>query len=494
VREPASIPLALDRALRPIEDPDRRIELVRRLRDAVADVRQGTADRLVLSARRMTVLYRLAVANGLEAPRDPDAVVSDRLIDLLPDRAWAAAGDRAAAKILAVDDIVITGGTSERLVSRCQRLVDSPGSVKPWPLWNIPEKAADQADRAHREFALTFTKSLLPYFTDFTMSERLTLPAATFDAILADRDWTAVDVTGAQVPGSRAGACSLYLGKEMEARLRETLGPASNLVDHAKIRLFFTFEHGKFEVRFVPIVLTRDLDRGSVERWLGHKDIDLASGRRGDPAAQCAAAGLITMILSTVLFQTFAEHEAARGRIGNMREDGDFAQLVLGQAFRRFADAGQAHTLSVLEPSGMGADGPGANPTGFTWPEGRVSEGTHYVRAGDDVVRPVFRRIGKVTRDESLSIRELCVSTDSSPRAVSVALDIGNDAGWCVPEHRVDGNRIIRGQRAAEAVGKCEAQPIGCAGGRLAAIPKMIEVPDREFYAGGRSSEDVGTR
>jgi hypothetical protein len=485
--------LALDRALTLVRDGARRTKLINGLCDVVGKVNAGEAARLVLASRRMTDLYHLA----RNVPGVPDSfdlvngvqVMGDRLLGLLPDGAWAA----DEFPTLAVDDVEITGATMDRLVDQCVRVVGSPDKVERHPFLTIIDNSANKKAIAnlHRGFARTFGQHVVPYATDFVMSKEFKLAPGEMLSLLEDREWRAVDVTGAHAADMQVWSCSLFPVGDLRRRFLEELGEASKLVQVVKIRLFFAGTLDKYTARVVPMVLTRGLPAAGLAQWL--KNRHLAEGRESDPQALISAATLVSMVLSSGLFKHFAAHVADKGMLSGRRrpaikQDWEFVELAAGS---EFAEVVKRRDISGLKCLTQGTDegwlekapaaggGPGDL---FLWPReprrrSKPDRGGHYVHLGDDAVKPVLTAIGKQaasakkdqSEDPGLSLVGLADAVSGSVGATSATLDVLNDNGSAVAKNRqpMEGEAVERRVLAAEVVTRYQDFPMCQGGGRL---------------------------
>ena len=469
------VPLKLDRALASMSLTSQRFELITRLVSAIQDVDTGKAQRVVLNARRMPLLYWLASRNGVRPVRDQSRkVFCSRFLDFLPDGDWLD-NDPESPPTLAMDDVEMTGDTMEALVGSISRLTGKTENIVKYPLLSVDPMDRKAAERLHREFAISMAVNQIPYFSDFAISRPVEgVQSAVVQQLLGDKSWRSVEVTGAPISGSRAGVCSLFLTGELGEQFMKEIGPVARFVSVAKVRMFFTLSDTGFNLRFVPIVLTRPLPCEGLARWLSNPQIDLAQGRRDNPEVLEAAAGLATMILSTKLLSVFSAYMRSQYQL-EVGQDQDFVDLILGEALVGKADADKAQTLTdmvpiVAEPSLSRLD-----PV-FIWNEKQWDSFDNHV--GDDVLKGFYREILTTRPDQPgdgprhISLSRLSQTLNLSWEALSVGLDVGNDGGWCVPRYYIDADHkyVEREYRVAERTLDYDLLTPGRAGGCLAAI------------------------
>jgi DNA-binding transcriptional ArsR family regulator len=439
-----------------IRDGALRVTIINRMSEAARRVKDGEAARIVTASRRMTDLWALAAANGLEPALESGVeVVGDRLLGLLPAGAWA--GDEAPT--LAVDDLSISGDTMNRLVARCARVASDEEDkeerqkrVEKFALIDLGENAVvEDIAQIHRHFALAFGRNAMPYATDFVLSDFLEISVSQVRRLLLDPACRVIDVTGAHAAGTPTWTCSLFPVGALRDRFFDELGAAHRLVTVAKVRLFAVSSLGRDTVRLVPMVLTRELPADGLGEWLSGQSVELPTGRWPRREALTAAASLVSMVLSSTLFAVFRDHLKEKHRLG-VGEDRDFIQLAAGRRFADVVRPASACSLECLVKRNAGRDhAHRATPTRlFTWPVRRPpGRERHYVIASDDVVEPVIDAIREAD-DDVMSIESLAERTGSSPEAISVAVDILNDNGSVVSEFKGTDNGVKRGHRLAE--------------------------------------------
>jgi hypothetical protein len=470
----ATEPVELYHALDSFRDGKRLVRVAHGLADAAQTVADGRAQRIVTASRRSTDLIFLASTHGLEpALCNGVDVMGDRLIDLLPDGAWS--DDPAPTMVL--DDVSITKRTVGGLVEDCERLTGSRDAVEDRLLLGSM-KDPREILRLHGEFAELFARNLIPYCTDFVQSEAIELAPSKFLEILNDRAWESVDVTGAHGVRCRAGANSLFPVGRLRERFLGRLGDARRLVEVIKIRAFFTYTPRSFAVRFVPIVLTRGLPMEGLVDWLGHPKVDLAAGRRNEAKTLKAAAALVSMILSTALFDVFQQFLADEHRTPVTRDE-KFLRLVAGSQFADLVNPALVDTLECV-CGHLGASEPdgSAGPQDlFVWPGGKRSDGA-VVQISDPEVRPVFALLEgqELPVTKPLPLHQLCEQTQASAAAVSLALDVLNDNSVAKNTYEILDGAVHRCTSAAEHTGTYTDYSRSAGGGRLAAVATRLEV------------------
>lgn len=468
-------------ALIAIRRVDYRRQLIDTVFEAVADVRAGRAQRILLAARRMTCLYALLRDRGLEEPEGRDVVLSDRFMELLPDDAWN------GQRVLLLDDTRITGKTMEERESRARRLIGASGSVETriaiedGALAGEEESPEETAARLaetvelHGQFAHAFGRNLLPFFTDFCISRAADgVSEETLEEVLDCQDWRTVEVTNSVLAGTGARAFSLFLSGATLERFEGAIGDAARLVDIAKVRIFTAVRNGQLQLKVVPIVLTRSFTRESVDEWLG----GIGVTPRDTPAQLSTAAGLVTVMLSRRLLEVFGLILEEKFGL-RIEEDTQFAGLMLGEEGNRLAAATNGESLAGLKTV-ESASVRLAEPE-FVWPQARPSQDAHRFVVGDDVVEPFFDAIQGPNghSKQRITLAQLAERTSSSTAAASVAIDILNDLGFSVPSFEVGETLVARAYRAGEAYGATVDNLFeGYRGGRLAAVEATIGVRD----------------
>jgi hypothetical protein len=458
-----------DDALLAVRNPEVRAALIVEIGRAVADLNENRAEILLLAARRMTCLYALLTLHGLEVTA-PERVVSDRFIELLPDGAW---GDQ---RVILLDDTQVTGATIAMRKRAVERLVNDTSQIDVRVALDLAPRdggirPADAID-LHNQFAMAFGTNLLPFFTDFAISEQVTVEADQLDALLSSTLWTTIDVTNSVLAGSGARSFSLFPSGAFADTFNRRLGAAARLVEIAKVRLFVDDSASSLRLRVVPIVLTSSLDEPALLAWLR----GLGIGATSSSSQSEHAAGLAAIMLSRALLEVFAEHVRAAHSI-EIVEDQGLAHLAMGQELSSIATADHLTGL-VTDDETLGTD-PVLEPT-FTWPGHKQPSNSRYVLVGDDSVRGGFDllvSLDKKTRATTV-LANVSRKSKSNPAASSVALDVLNDLGYSVPTFQLSGGTVVRAYRQGEASVQYSQLAEGRLGGRLASIAKTVEFVD----------------
>jgi hypothetical protein len=474
-----------DDALLAVRVPANRARLIRYIVDAVDDLNAGKASRLLLAARRMTCLYALLTLHGLKVD-DPEAVVSDRFIELLPDGAWE------GESIILLDDTRFTGRTMRDRKLAAERLVGATGKVDDrvaLELGDGSEKPMTDAEviDLHNQFAMAFGRNLLPFFTDFAISRECDIDATLLSRLLASSAWKTVDVTNSVLAGSGARSFSLFPTSKLMRDFQHAIGDAAHLIEIAKIRVFVDDKYGRVRVRVVPIVLTRELAIDELQNWLRVLNV-VPTGTDGQTAV---AAGVVSMMLSRALFQVFA------GFLSNqfgfeITEDRDLAVLAMGAYLDELAQPELLGSLTqVATPDDLSREFD-LDPV-ISLPKRNEPTTSHYVLIGDDSVIDGYRVLTALdkTTGERTSLPTVARKSKSNLAAASVAVDVLNDLGYSVPTFQVRDGVVLRAYRRGEASVRFKDLSAGILGGRLASIAKTVEVPDEELAVSTDSDIDL---
>ncbi|MDR1266568.1 MAG: phosphoribosyltransferase [Propionibacteriaceae bacterium] len=510
-----AVRLRLDAALRAVS-----VDIRRKLIDMVSyilwAVDEGGFDHVVVIARRMACVYKLALACGLaHRPR----IISDRFIDALPDDAWE--GER----VLIADDTCISGETMRHRVPKVRRLIGARGVIeKGWAIKLRQDRPTDmaRAKSLQPQLAESFSTAIVPYFTDFVvsnefyttddyMSELLENPAA----------WKTVDMTNAFVAGSTASSVSLFvlgdgaLGQSFKARL----GPAAELISVAKLRLFLERSGGRTRCRLVPIVLTRRLPVAALFDWLRSESPPLrklavpsplwtiadsetperaAMSRAFDeetPESELAAvaAGLLTVAFSQILFDAFIDYldQSLKPRLlpGSppITVDREHMEFISGRLISVIAALAQTPgRLDLI--STPSADDTEFREPGF-WQQGLEldpRDSGWFYQVGEDVVESAYLQLDaaaeRLTRADwenklrppPIPLAILALESDRNEITSSIAIDLLNDLGVAVPEWRSAKGFVFRCLGHAEAFGPYNQIPRGRLGGRIASLPRTV--------------------
>lgn len=481
---PAYMP-ALDAALSPIESPARRRELISAVIASVDALNKGEAGVLLLAARRMTCLYSLLREAGLPAP-DRGTVISDRFLELLPDGAWS------GQRVILLDDTTVTGKTLDEREAAAVRLVASKSDVTRKPAITIPKLDPEgESFELHRQFASAFANRLVPFFTDFPVSDEVAMTAGAFDRLVSSRSWRAVEVTNAVAAGSGARAYSLFPGDELMADFEAVLGDLRRLVEIVKIRVYAYDSGSTVLVRVVPIVLTHAVREESVRRWLD--DINVVASESTEQTAK--ALGVATFMLSRELLHVFNKYARSFADRA-FDEQVDFAELSLGDALNKTATSHYLPSLALLQVED-GRD-PQPAPAVFAWPNAEELL-SHFVVIGDDAVLPGFEalrqtqlkiggRRSKGWEKDATTLRGIADASQSNVMTASLAIDVLNDLGYAVPAQLHDDGVLFRGYRAGEAaLREIEAFRPGVLGGKLAAYPVTAQISDADYFEEART-------
>jgi hypothetical protein len=465
----------------------------------------------------LACVYKLALACGLtHRPR----IISDRFIDALPDNDWK--GER----VLIADDTCISGKTMDHRVPKVRRLVGKRGVIETeWAIKLRPDSPADmaRAKSLHPQLAESFSTAIVPYFTDFVVSDEFYITDDYLSELLEHpAAWKTVDMTNAFVDGSTASTVSLFvlgdgaLGQSFKARL----GPAAELISVAKLRLFLERSGGRTRCRLVPIVLTRRLPVAALFNWLRSEwpplrelaatgplwtvdDVDgsetpeqAAMDRDFDeetPESElaAAAAGLLTVAFSQILFDVFVDYlyQSLKPRLlqGSPqitvdREHMDFISDKLISVIEALAQRPDRLAL-ISTPS---ADEPGFWQQDLAFDGLGPPDGGWFYQVGEDAVENAYRQLDATAERLTPADREnkrrpppiplaiLALKSGRNEITSSVAIDLLNDLGVAVPEWRTAKGFVFRCLGHAEAFGPYNQIPRGRLGGRIASLPRTV--------------------
>ena len=471
---------AYEAALASIADPNQRHTLIDTVADAVDAANNGTADIVLLAARRMTCIYALLRESGMKAP-ERGTIVSDRFIELMSPGAWA------GKTVRLLDDTTVTGRTLEERAAIASRLVGDPALVDSRAAVDLTGVNDDQSFGLHQQFAMAFGEGLVPFFTDFPVSAETTVDVLSFDNLLASRDWRAIDVTNAVIAGSGARAYSLFPNAEMIASFQDSLGESAALVEIVKLRVYAFDDGPNVKVRIVPLVLTKSLTSDSLTAWL--KSVSIEASGNGEQITQ--ALGIVSFMLSRQFLTEFAARVNEQLGI-DFVEDVDFAQLTLGSELDSIAGSDSLPTLEILRTTEDAPTREAIQPV-FTWPNGDESH-NHYAILGDDVVIPGFECLKSTQakmggrRDpgwekDATTLMTIASAGDMNLLTASLAIDVLNDLGYAVPAPLAHDGQVFRGYRAGEAALRpIDSFPAGPLGGKLAAFPETMQISDERYF------------
>jgi len=480
--------LRYELALQAIVRPEHRLSLAKQVAEGLSAIENDQADMLVLAARRMTCIYALLQADKQPFPLQ-GKVLSDRFTQLADPAEWA------GRHVILLDDTRVSGGTLQARAENLRRLVGKTGNVDARAAICIDPDAVDEHYALHNQFARAFADGLLPFFTDFPVTETLELSGLEFEKILAHDAWRTVNVTNAVVSGSRARAYSLFPRDGLVRELLNELGDSASAVEIAKIRVFAYDDGDAVRVRFVPLVLTCPMAEPSVQRWV--EEIGLVSNGSTEQSAQ--ALGLVSFMLSRALFRVFQRLSAREFGL-ELAEDEDITRLMIGDDLNGISMETYLSSLETLKPHRVGNADATAPPV-ISWPDGHADGGSQYGIIGDDVVVPGFdclavtqERIGahraKGWEKEATTMERIMEAGKSNILTASLAIDVLNDLGFAVPAPLTHGGYVFRGYRAGEvALRELDRLKLSPHGGRLAAFPASREILDEEYFRAGKPSD-----
>jgi hypothetical protein len=296
------------------------IELFERARQAARD---GNVDLIILSARRLACLYQLTLANGLK-PIEDCLVVSDRIIDTAPASGW---GWR---RVLVLDDSVVLGTTLDHLVSTLKRYVGDEGTVLTAAVVvDIDQVASflienlNFAALHHRsllqveEFSLNVVQALfrhqIPFFSDFPVTDALTVPAAEWRDYLTNGPWAVADVTAPLIGDESRSALVLVPTDPMvDAVLTRLPKPVGRLIDSFKLRAYvIRISETECRLRLVPLAMLTACRESDLDSALDH--INDAAGtpypswrKTGEPAPD-AKHRLVQLFASAAILYAFVD-------------------------------------------------------------------------------------------------------------------------------------------------------------------------------------------
>ncbi len=452
---------------------------------AFQDLEWGDVDVVLLAARRMASLFSLMISAGLPLPKRGH-VLSDRFLELQRPLDWW-----NGKRVLVLDDSVYFGNTLADRVERVRRLVGDTGVISADVILctenGIPKNLAsllrsdpvtldpESAIAVGKQILSALNQGLIPYFSDFPVTEIEEIEFDSFAEVLESESWSVYDVTSSISAGTGLKSYTLIPAADFEKKVIERFGDLGALVEISKLRVFTDEQGAAVRLRSVPILSLGALDLGSIRPVL--ERVDLAHAFDAHPAR---AVGLMMYSLSRTLLGCFKSELLGAGVQMALKLDEELAGLLLGQAaFSAMRKKGTSFDPTDLvglqayeEDASLRADY-----------ASEFAEG--YFVAGDDVVNPVLSSLVAFDADEERQDSEVCLGVPAlaapgSPLSdrlpVSVALDVLNDLGVSVPLHHNDGTRIFRGYRPGENLALMFAKGLtpGRLGGRLASVDRTL--------------------
>ena len=508
---PLAVRLRLDAALRAVP-VDIRQRLIDTLSHIIWAIDKGGFDHVVVIARRMACLYKLALSCGLH---HRPGIVSDRFVDALPDDAWR------GQRVLIADDTCISGRTMRLRTEKIRRLVGDSGTIETnWAISLNPGSPADmtRAKDLHPQFAMSFSAAVIPYFTAFVVSNEFHPTADYLAEILEHHSaWKSVDTTNAIIADSAASSVSLFLRGESDltSSFKARLGAAADLVSTAKVRLLIERSCGQLRCRFVPIVLTHRLPVSGLIDWLRpsfpsfrNLEVPKPSWTSADPETPeqaamrrisdpdetpesemgAVAAGLTTVVLSWILFDVFVDylHENLPPRLVQkspaLSLDDDHMRFISGELLPGLqALACAPHGLNLTsthsgDEVGFWEQDLQLEPEGKGWfykaGDDTVESACHQLEKSAERLSPEDHRVGK--RPPPIPLAMIAKQSHRNEVTSSLAIDLLNDPGAAVPEWRMAKGFVFRCLGHAEAFGLYSQIPRGRLGGRIAALPNTV--------------------
>ncbi len=277
-------------ALERIRDPRLSEDLINLFAEAHAQVASNTVDTCILAARRLPCLYLAMLRAGL--PEFSCDVLSDRCLEIETDPAfWQ------GRRILILDDSVILGSTLAFLVSRTRKLVGSTGTVQVRAVCIDAEQSSPalvefaEVQAPHRlpsqqvrefsvDLARTLFHNLVPYFSDFLVSRRISVSASAATSLLESERWHTADVTSRVVASDDQASYTLVPTRMVEDAIAVRLGPElMSSVAVLKVRTFIQIHGFDATLVLVPIALLKPSSIEDVDRLL--RKVAIALRQRG---------------------------------------------------------------------------------------------------------------------------------------------------------------------------------------------------------------------
>ncbi len=248
-------------------------EIIGGLKHFVHKIELEQADIVILIARRALCLFKLLEYLGIPTPKSE--IVSDRILDLNP-------AYFKNKKVVVVDDTLILGST---LGSIKEKLIRAECDVKIFAFcvdadnWQkqliIPDyveffypanKVLSLCDKLVKAFSVV----ILPYLVDFPITKLYSIHRHKFDKIIEDDNVTSVKLSINKNPHTQL--YTLLITGEIKDLFYAQIGKAlSNIIEVIKIRVYVLETNSdNFRVRFVPIVLLKDIHISVIDEYFGY--------------------------------------------------------------------------------------------------------------------------------------------------------------------------------------------------------------------------------
>jgi hypothetical protein len=434
--------------------------------DAVADLKAGRLDKVVVTARRTTAMALEALpAYGTELSGDGwfgGKIVSNRYLPLIPTGAWR------GLRVRILDDAMVTENTLDAVKIQVSRLQGIQPKDVDYDI-RITETQNNQAnyptmEKLAHDLAVSFGRAVRPFFVDFAVSKKTPVSAAALWHLLHESDLTTVDVTAQALWGAGARAYSLVADGPLWEAFRRRVGAAADLVTVAKVRVFTEDSFGQISMRVAPTVLTGGIEVERLRHWLGM--MGASDGTDQDDADVKAAGALVSFMLSNAMLEAFTERTGTVEGLGDATKalglDMDYARVILGEALvGKALDPASLGTLSVLvaeQPSDSRPAGDLLDPE-IRLPVAGVVRSSFISLGGDDA-ELAFTEIAKrkfkngPRHIPEVTLEELANLIGANPLGASLFLDAANDAALCVPAWVVRNGLVVRAYRGSEATPK----------------------------------------
>jgi hypothetical protein len=225
---------------------------------------------IVLVSRRLSCVYHMLLASGLDA-LEPFDVITDRALD-------GGMADLAGRRVVLVDDSIVLGttlvdlyddivdrvGAQERVTTlvaavdsdRCNLALAERVGLGKTGLQVPIERSTKELEQFAFDVASCLYRSGVPYFTDFPACAPFTTTKSLLFGLLNSPRWRCADVSAPRsFAGSDRKAWTLVPTADTSARIRSRgVAAATRLTDVFKARVYATIdEFTAKDVRIVPI-------------------------------------------------------------------------------------------------------------------------------------------------------------------------------------------------------------------------------------------------
>jgi hypothetical protein len=459
---------------------------------AHSDLESGEVDVVVVAARRMSCLYALLREQGLGSP-EKGVVTSDRFLELQFNRDWW-----HGKNVRILDDSWITGRTVNDRIGRISEFVGRHGSVSaevvvasisvPSDVHFVTEPVKlerEEFSLLHQDFARVMGNSLVPYFTDFVVSNDQQTSSISFEELLQTPNWVTVDVTNSAIAGTRYKTFSLIPRGEFREKITSTLGGLAPLLEICKFRLFV--EDSGVDVRFrvVPIISVVPVSSASVQKCANAMKL---TGQIERPEQ---AFGLIICAISVAMLKAFSKVLDTFDINEVLGIDAIFSEINFGDGLtdRIVSASDELRFLDLLEPADSESSPEPVLSQSLRWNQKGIEDGAPLFVLGDDLVDPLYfkiielsngtdkKQISEKPKQKVVDIGFESKIQGSNSLTFSLALDVLNDLGYAVPINYVHEGVVSRGFKPGESAGEMPVK--GILGGGLASIPITLRVHNR---------------